>query len=351
MDFLARCLAFMSLILLFSSCSTIQYYTEILSGQLALQNRAVENKKVLKDPRVSRKNKEKIKTVEIYKEYFYEYFERQPTKIYSQTTMLDGPAVMYLVISSKFDVIRPKKECHLLIGCFPYIGFYKKESAEKYQKKLEKKDYFTYRRPVYAYSTLGFFQDAILSSFFYYDDYHLAEMIFHEIFHTIFFVKNEVDLNENLANFFGKKMAQEYFKKSTTEKEEKARQEMLFQDISLKIVKLTSLYKKNLEENKPKTKQQAKLALENFLQETFLPELKDKCQELGIKDCRWAKREWNNASFAAFLTYEKKMDKIAKLYNNKAKNLKDFLAYIEKRYQNYRKKDIKGTFETYLLGD
>src|SRR5690606_28211743 len=52
----------------------------------------------------------------------------------------------------------------------------------------------------------------ILSSFFYYDDLDLAELIFHELFHTIFFIKDDVDLNENLANYFGKELVRLYFK-------------------------------------------------------------------------------------------------------------------------------------------
>ena len=65
---------------------------------------------------------------------------------------------------------------------------------------------------MHAYSTLGYFNDHILSSFFYYNEHQLAEMIFHELFHTIFFVKNEVDLNENLAQYFAQQLTMEFFK-------------------------------------------------------------------------------------------------------------------------------------------
>ena len=64
-----------------------------------------------------------------------------------------------------------------------------------------------------TYSTLGYFDDPILSSFFNYNKFDLTVLIFHELFHTIYFYKNKVQLNENLANFFGREMAIEYYKK------------------------------------------------------------------------------------------------------------------------------------------
>ena len=86
-------------------------------------------------------------------------------------------------------------------GCFPYLGFFKEGEAKKYAMKQEENGFSTYTRPVYAYSSLGHWNDRILSSFFHFDSRELANLVFHELFHHIFFIKNEVSLNENLATF------------------------------------------------------------------------------------------------------------------------------------------------------
>ncbi|MBT5093001.1 MAG: hypothetical protein HOM21_02085, partial [Halobacteriovoraceae bacterium] len=190
-----------------SGCAKFSYLVEQGIGQLKLQSRSKKNSEILKDPTVEESIKDKIKLITKYKEYFYRYWGKPSTGIYSKTTILKGEAVTHLVIVSPADKIEALEECFPLVGCFPYLGFFKKASAKEYASKKSAEGFVTYTRPVYAYSTLGKLEDRILSSFFQYKDSELAELIFHELFHTIFFIKDEVELNENLANYFGQVMA------------------------------------------------------------------------------------------------------------------------------------------------
>lgn len=311
----------------------------------------VDNKKMLKDPKVKTEHKEKIIKIEKYKKYFYDYFGKESTDIYSETTILKGKAVTYLVISSPFDKIKAIEECFIFAGCFPYLGFFKESSAKEFAVEQEEDGLITYVRPVYAYSTLGNFEDNILSSFFYYDDTSLAELIFHELFHTIFFAKDEVDLNENLANYFGQEMVIDYFKMDEKQQSERRTSKELSSNLSLEVVvqanKLQELYKKL----KPKSKEASKVILEGFLETSFKPAVEKKCTELGIplENCFPLKRTWNNASLAAFLTYEKSMDKIRSIRDSKGLSLKDFFGYIEKEYNSYRDSSSKDSFEVWFL--
>ena len=91
----------------------------------------------MKDPKVSKINKDKIELIGKYKEYFYNYFKRKSTPIYSKTMILDSEAVSYLVITSKKDEIKALNECFPFVGCFPYLGFFKKRSAKKYALEKE----------------------------------------------------------------------------------------------------------------------------------------------------------------------------------------------------------------------
>jgi predicted aminopeptidase len=338
-------------ILLLSSCAKVGYVFEQGVGQFSLLMSGVDNEKMLKDPKVKPEHKEKIRKIEKYKKYFYEYFERKTTDIYSETTILKGDAVTYLVISSPFDKIEALEECFIFAGCFPYLGFFKESSAKEFAKDQEEDGLVTYIRPVYAYSTLGNFEDNILSSFFYYDDIGLAELVFHELFHTIFFAKDEVDLNENLANYFGQEMVLDYFKLDEMQKKERKASREKSSNLSMEVVvqakKLQELYKLKT----PKTKKDSEVLLAQFLKESFIPSLEKKCTELGIdfKKCFPLKRSWNNASLAAFLTYEKSMDKIHSIRDSKGLSLKDFFSYIEKEYNSYRDKGSKDSFEAWFL--
>ncbi len=338
-------------IFLLSSCAKVGYVFEQGVGQFSLLMNGEDNADVLKDPKVKEEHKDKIRKIEKYKKYFYEYFERKSTDIYSETTMLEGDAVTYLVITSPFNKIEAQKECFLFVGCFPYLGFFKKESAKEYAKDQEEDGMVTYIRPVYAYSTLGNFEDKILSSFFHYDDIGLAELVFHELFHTIFFAKNEVDLNENLANYFGQEMVLDYFKMTESQiidrKEKRQRNSDLSQEIVNHAKALQELYKKS----PPKSREEGERLLKEYIESVFKPSVKEKCSELGIEEkrCFALNRKWNNASLAAFLTYEKSMDKIHLLRSSKGLSLKEFFGYIEGEYEAYRNSTSKESFETWFI--
>ncbi|MBT3981355.1 MAG: hypothetical protein HOE90_08375 [Bacteriovoracaceae bacterium] len=340
------------LCLQFVSCAKISYIVEQGVGQLKLQNRARENSVVLKDPLVASKSKKKIKLVQEYKSYFYDYFEVKETSIYSKTTILEDSAVSYLVIVSKHDKIKAREECFPIAGCFPYLGFFKKASAIEYQKKMNKSGFVTYLRPVYAYSTLGYFEDTILSSFFYFNEKVLAELIFHELFHTVFFIKDNVSLNENMANYIGREMSYEYFKfdqKKRSELEEKEHQRNQLKKLIVDLVtELQGLYDKQ----KNLTMSQSTQILDSFLESSFRPKIKKLCDDLKIvgKKCYPLEKKWNNASFSAYLTYEEKEQVIHKLRNQYGFGIKELFHFIKAKYAEYQNLDSdKKSFSDYLF--
>ncbi len=339
------------------SCAKIEYLWDQGEGQLRLQNKAKKNQEVLKSPRVSSNDKEKIRLIDEYKKYFYQYFSEEETNIYSRTTFLKNKAVSYLVIASPYDRIQSVEHCFPFMGCFPYLGFFDAEKAKDFQRELEKKEYATYLRPVFAYSTLGYFEDTILSSFFQYDETELAELIFHELFHTIFFIKNEIDLNENLANYVSEKMAEEYFlikgklDSYKSYKDSLKKLEQLNEVVVKMAIRLQELYDKE----RPMDKVMAKTIFEDFLQNEFLPKIKNKCLELNLKipmECYPIQHfsQWNNARFAAFLTYEKSQNLFLNLQNKFQLNLKSFLKFMRNQYEIFseNQNNTNESFEMYL---
>ena len=336
-----------------SSCAKFNYLYEQSIGQITLLSRGRDNRELLKSVRVSKSHKEKIKKIEELKTFFYRYWNKKQTKIYSQTTMLQSKAVTYLVIASPYNEIKAIDNCFPVMGCFPYLGFFNAGSAKSFAKEQEASGYVTWTRPVYAYSTLGYFTDTILSSFFNYDDYELAELIFHELFHTVFFVKNQVDLNENLANYFAQNMLKDYFLSIHQEEYFLHQQKQEEDDKKLKklvvnlVTELQELYKSLL----PKSQEEAADILSEFMEDRFKVEVMKHCQELDIqpKNCFPLNRDWNNASFAAFLTYEKSSNDLASLQKKLGLDLKAYYNFIEKKYQDFQSQDDVQDFEKFLF--
>tara|TARA_R110002072_G_scaffold64203_1_gene159046 strand:+ start:19550 stop:20530 length:981 start_codon:yes stop_codon:yes gene_type:complete len=320
------------------------------SGQAKILFGGIDNKEVLEDPKVDPKIKKKIRNIAKHKKYFYEYWKKPATDIYEETYFLKNKAVTYLVIASPFNEIKPKKECFLFMGCFPYLGFFDESDAKEHAQDLVKEDWVTYIRPVYAYSTLGYFDDNILSSFFYYNDIDLAELVFHELFHTIFFVKDDIELNENMANYFGKQMSYEYFEKKDKEIEEAKdldkRRGQVKKVIVEQVKALNKLYKSNNSLDKSKSEE----LFENYMQETFLPAVNLACKRFKVNNCNFVSKKWNNASLAAFLTYQNKIENFEKLKVKLGLNLRDFFLYIESKYKEFKKnRPKKKTFDQFLF--
>lgn len=341
------------LVILLTSCAKLDYLYEQSVGQISLMTKARDNQEVMKNVRIAKSDREKIKKIEELKKYFYQYWGKKETDIYTKTSMLKSKAVTYLVIASPFNEIKAEKTCFPLMGCFPYLGFFNIDSAKDFAKSKEDEDFITWIRPVYAYSTLGYFTDNILSSFFHYNDYELAELIFHELFHTIFFVTNEVDLNENLAMYFSKVMLDGYFKSTNQEDYLKIhlKEEREDKELSLLVVKLVDELNIIYKNMPPKDKKDGEVVLNTFLEKRFKVEILKKCIDLSIepKKCHPLEKKWNNARFAAFLTYEKNSDDIEKLHKKLGIDLKNYLQYIENKHIEFKKQNKIEDFSTYLL--
>ena len=85
----------------------------------------------------------------------------------------------------------------------PYKGFFDRDYALGEQHALEEQGYDTYLRGVRAYSTLGYFDDPILSSMLAYDETFLINTIIHEMLHQTVWFKGNISFNESLASFVG----------------------------------------------------------------------------------------------------------------------------------------------------
>jgi hypothetical protein len=333
-----------------SSCTMVGYLSEQGIEQMKLQWNGRSNDDLLNDPKVSEEQKRKIHLIHEYKKFFYHYFNKKPSNIYSKTTILSNKAVTYLVIASSHLKIKAHEFEFPLLGGFPYIGFFKKDSAEKFAEKLKNEEHLvTYVRPVYAYSTLGYFEDRILSSFFHYDDMELAELIFHELFHTVFFIKDDVDLNENLANLYGKELLHEYFKgrpQLVDYLDIQRRKDLL----AKRVVELIAILQGEFGKlGGFMTDDMADLLTKRFVQEVFLPDLNDFCQKLKLPDDECdIKEEWNQASFAAFLTYEEEQDFLQKLRIENNFDLKQFLSWIKNEYRSFEAQDKFELFTDFL---
>lgn len=130
---------------------------------------------------------------------------------YTQFTQLDSDTLAMVLSAAEQDRLVPKTWWFPIVGRVPYKGYFDHEDAREAQQELETEGFDTYLRPTSAFSTLGWFNDPVLSSMLYADDVEVVETVLHELSHRHLFVPGHVGFNESFATFVGRVGAIRFF--------------------------------------------------------------------------------------------------------------------------------------------
>jgi predicted aminopeptidase len=125
------------------------------------------------------------------------------SKNYTKYVDIDRDYLAAVVSASADDSFTRHEWWFPVIGRVPYKGFFNVNDARKEREKLENKGLDVWVRGVGAFSTLGWFRDPLYSYMKNYPVDSLADLIIHELFHATVFIKNQVQFNEELAEFVG----------------------------------------------------------------------------------------------------------------------------------------------------
>jgi predicted aminopeptidase len=130
---------------------------------------------------------------------------------YGSIAEVDGDAVVHVVTAAYRDRLEAYVWSYPIVGRVPYRGFFDRGRAEVYAAQLEDDGLDTSVWPSVAFSTLGWFDDPVLSSMLDADAVELATVVFHELMHAQLYVRGAAAFNESLANFAGHRAAIDFF--------------------------------------------------------------------------------------------------------------------------------------------
>ena len=130
---------------------------------------------------------------------------------YSTLTPVDEGAVTWVVMAAPKDSLVPVAWWFPIVGWVPYRGYFNPEAARAEARQLEGQGLDTLVRSAVAFSSLGFFNDPLLSNLLALDRVVLAGVIIHELFHRTFFLPSDVMCDESAATYVGSRGAIEFF--------------------------------------------------------------------------------------------------------------------------------------------
>lgn len=130
---------------------------------------------------------------------------------YTSLAEVDTRQMVHLVSAARRDRLEAYTWWFPIVGRVPYRGYFDRAGAEALAAELERRGYDTYVRPAVAFSTLGWFDDPLLSSLLRHDEVALAEIIIHELLHNTLYLAGQARFNESFASFVGYAGAAAFF--------------------------------------------------------------------------------------------------------------------------------------------
>ncbi len=186
---------------LLAGCSSVSYYGQLAQGQWQLLQAREPVEKIVADPTRDAGLREHLARSQLARAFASEHLHLPENKSYRLYANLGRPYVVWNVFATDEFSLEPVTHCFPIAGCVAYRGYYSPGGArgEAALQRQAGKD--VYLSGVEAYSTLGWFNDPILSSMMGWGDERLATLIFHELAHQRFYVKDDTEFNESYASF------------------------------------------------------------------------------------------------------------------------------------------------------
>lgn len=193
-----RALALSLLLSALSGCA-LPYYWQAIGGQIGILRKREPIVEVLADPTQGERVKQALQDAEAMRRFAVVELHLPDNDSYTSYVALDRPYVVWNVIATAEFSTEPERWCFPFAGCVAYRGYFDRAAAERFQARLAARGLDTYSGGSAAYSTLGYFEDPVLSTMLVGGDEYVAGILFHELAHQKIYVKGDTELSEAFA--------------------------------------------------------------------------------------------------------------------------------------------------------
>ncbi|OFW41615.1 MAG: hypothetical protein A3J28_01650 [Acidobacteria bacterium RIFCSPLOWO2_12_FULL_60_22] len=188
-----------SLVLAIFGYSNVSYLLQAIGGHFRIMNSREPIDKILKANYLDVESKRKLQLVLQIRAYASDELGLPNNKSYTVYSDIKSQYIGWNVyIAPRFSV-DPKQWCFPVAGCVVYRGYFSKDKALAFARTRHDESFDVFIGPINAYSTLGWYDDPVLSSHLRLPTIRLAGLIVHELAHQKVYVSGDSRFNEGFA--------------------------------------------------------------------------------------------------------------------------------------------------------
>ncbi|MCP2075286.1 UNVERIFIED_ORG: putative aminopeptidase [Pseudomonas lini] len=315
--------------MLLNGCASVGYYSQLASGQLRLLQAREPIDQVIADPARDPKLRAHLAQAREARTFASAHLHLPDNKSYRLYADIGRPFVVWNVFATPEFSLAPQNHCFPIAGCVAYRGYYTQGAArgEAALQRLRGMDVAI--GGVEAYSTLGWFNDPILSSMMHWGDERLATLIFHELAHQRFYVKDDTEFNESFATFVEQEGTRQW--RASRGLAPDTGNQMRQRDQFIQLVldtrqRLEKLYTQAL----PAEQMRQRKAQEFQRLRTDYQQLRDTQWAGNKRYDAWVYAPLNNARLLPFGLYDQWVPAFAALFQQERRDWTAFYAAVEK---------------------
>jgi predicted aminopeptidase len=330
-------LLFVLLFLFIWQFEIISYGLMQAKGQFTILVKARPIKEILEDKHFPDSLKSKLLLIQEIKKFAIDSLGLSHSGSYEKFYDQQGKPILWTITACEPYSLTAKEWSFPFVGTFSYKGFFDQDKLKKEEALLKKQGWDTEIDEVSAWSTLGYFDDPILSSMLMRSEGSLANLIIHELTHGTLFIEDDLTYNENLANFVGNQGAILFLQfkygenslpleKYLAQRQDREKLNAFLLGATQKLDSLYHSFDKTMSLEQKRTQKEKMIqsiisAVDtiSFRGETYKDYFEDYTP--------------NNAFFVGFLTYNEKQNIFEQEFKNQFKSdFKKYWAYLKEKY-------------------
>jgi predicted aminopeptidase len=182
-----------------SSGCALPYYWQAIGGQLDLMRKREPIEAIVDDAKREAELRTTLRAAAELRLFAVTDLHLPDNDSYTTYADLGRPYVVWNVVAAEPFSVDPEQWCFPFAGCVSYRGYFERERAEAFQRRLERRGFDTYSGGSTAYSTLGYFADPVLNTMLHGGVEDVAAILFHELAHQKVYVAGDSELSEAFA--------------------------------------------------------------------------------------------------------------------------------------------------------